>query len=174
MATVLLAWEFGGGYGHAARIVRLAEVLSAASHHVVVAARELPRVTEICECAEFTLLESPRVRSRNCVAVPRTFAHVLWNAGYGDEAKLHARSESWTKLLDSVNADLIVFDHAPTALLAARGRNVRRVVIGTGLRHISRRRRIGMGGPAAEWTGFRLCVTFHSPGAFGIIAGART
>jgi predicted O-methyltransferase YrrM len=132
MATVLLAWDFGGGYGHAARIVRLAKELRVAGHHVVIAARELPRVTELCDKAHFALLQAPRARSHNCVAVPRTFAHVLWNAGYGDAAVLQARSESWTKLLDSVNPDLIVFDHAPTALLAARGRNVRRVVIGTG------------------------------------------
>ena len=122
MATVLLAWELGGGYGHAARVVRLAMELRAAGQRAVMAVREPSRVAGMCGEGEFTLLESPLAPSHDYVANPRTFAHLLWNAGFGNAAELEARTDRWAELLDSVKADLVVFDHAPTALLAAGAR----------------------------------------------------
>jgi hypothetical protein len=41
-------------------------------------------------------------------------------------------AEAWRNLYDFVKPDLIVFDHSPTALLAARGCRASRAVIGTG------------------------------------------
>ena len=60
MPTVLLAWELGGGYGHAVRVVRLATELRATGHRVVAAVREPSRVAGLCNNGDFTLLESPR------------------------------------------------------------------------------------------------------------------
>jgi hypothetical protein len=40
--------------------------------------------------------------------------------------------EAWRQLYDFIQPDLIVFDHSPTALVAARGFPARRVVLGNG------------------------------------------
>jgi UDP:flavonoid glycosyltransferase YjiC (YdhE family) len=56
----------------------------------------------------------------------------LSSAGFEDATELQTLTKCWDAIFDSVKPDLIVFDHAPTALHAARGRNVKRVVIGNG------------------------------------------
>ena len=134
MATIFFAWELGGGLGHVTQIVSLANGLRPAGHRVVVALRELPRAAELLDNSGITLLQSPYKPppGQNSIATPRTFAHVLWNAGFGDPSELRVLTEAWGNLLDFVAPDLIVFDHAPTTLLAARGRRVKRVVLGNG------------------------------------------
>ena len=60
----------------------------------------------------------------------RTFADILYNVGFGDPAELAVLVDAWGTLIDFVAPDLIVFDHSPTALLAARGSKACRVVLG--------------------------------------------
>jgi len=134
MVSILLAWELGGGLGHVTQLVPLAKGLQSAGHQVFVALRELPCAAGLLDNLGIALLQSPYKPPTDNppIATPRNFAHVLWNAGFGDPAELQVLTEAWSDLLDSVNPDMIVFDHAPTALLAARGRKVKRVVIGNG------------------------------------------
>ncbi len=68
----------------------------------------------------------------NAINPPRTFAHVLHNCGFGDRDELLGLVSAWRDLFDRVKPDVIVFEHAPAALLAARGRDIRRVVLGNG------------------------------------------
>ena len=105
------------------QLVSLANGLRPAGHRIVVALRELSRAAGLLDNSGITVLQSPYKppASQNSIATPRTFAHVLWNAGFGDPSELQVLTEAWGNLLDSVKPDLIVFDHAPTALLAARG-----------------------------------------------------
>ncbi|NIL96492.1 MAG: hypothetical protein GTO62_04945, partial [Planctomycetales bacterium] len=69
---------------------------------------------------------------RNRIDPPRTFAHIMHNSGFGDFDELKAMTDAWRNLYDYVRPDLIVFNHSPTALLAARGSSVKRAIIGTG------------------------------------------
>ena len=52
--------------------------------------------------------------------------------GFGQLDELGALVESWRNLYDAMQPDVIVFDHSPTALLAARGVPARRVSLGAG------------------------------------------
>ncbi len=134
MATIFFAWELGGGLGHVSQLVSLINGLRPAGHRIVVALRELSHAARLFDNSGVKILQSPYKTpgSPPPIATPRTFADVLWNAGFGDASELHVLTEAWGNLLDSAKPDLIVFDHAPTALLAARGRQVKRVVIGNG------------------------------------------
>ena len=51
----------------------------------------------------------------------RNFAHLLYNNGFYDADSLKATVQAWRELYETVRPDLIVFDHSPTALLAACG-----------------------------------------------------
>ncbi len=62
--------------------------------------------------------------------VARTFAHVLFNIGFGDAALLETTVDAWANLFELVRPDLIIFDHSPSALVAARGCKARRVILG--------------------------------------------
>jgi len=134
MVTILFTWELGGSLGHVTQIAPLVKGLQSAGHHVTVALREPRRAAGLFDQSDTTLLQSPfkPPTANPPIATPRTFAHVLWNAGFGDPNELQVLTEAWEKLLNSVAPDMIVFDHAPTALLAARGRKVKRVVLGNG------------------------------------------
>ncbi|HZN65926.1 MAG TPA: hypothetical protein VFB66_11580 [Tepidisphaeraceae bacterium] len=57
---------------------------------------------------------------------------MLANLGFGDTFELFAVACAWRNLLRMVGPDLVVFDHSPTALLASRGLECRRALIGSG------------------------------------------
>src|SRR5439155_3039499 len=65
---------------------------------------------------------------------PRTtsFASILSDVGFGDDKALGVLACAWRNLYKLTNPDLIVFDHSPTALLAARGMAARKLVLGVG------------------------------------------
>jgi hypothetical protein len=61
------------------------------------------------------------------------FGQFLSNLGFGDDDALLGLASAWRNLMRSVGPDLMVCDHSPTALLAARALpDVPRAVIGSG------------------------------------------
>jgi len=134
MANVLLAWELGGGLGHLVNLLPLAKNLRERGHCVVAALRDLSRVNEVFQGHDVTCLQAP-IKTRiddNRFDPPRTFSHILYNTGFGDYDELCSLATAWKNLYDLVRPDLIVFDHSPMALLAARGSKAKRALIGTG------------------------------------------
>jgi hypothetical protein len=134
MSTILLTWELGGGLGHLANLAPLARRLAERGHRVVVALRDLSRAWQVFGEIDVFCLQSP-VKTRNDgerIEPPRTFAHILHNVGFGDFNELWSMTAAWRNLYDYVRPDAIIFDHSPTALLAARGYPARRILIGAG------------------------------------------
>jgi hypothetical protein len=134
MATVLFAWELGGGLGHLTTMAPIAWGLRQRGHRVVAALRDLSRARRVLGRSEIELYQAP-VRTRPTVDridPPRTFAHILYNSGFNDVEELLALAEAWGHLFRCIRPDLIVFDHSPTALLAAREVSVAKAILGTG------------------------------------------
>jgi UDP:flavonoid glycosyltransferase YjiC (YdhE family) len=134
MATVLLIWEQGGGLGHLMHLKPLAEALSRQGHRVLCAARDLSSARAVFGRSRISLLQAPvKIAAPvNLIRPTFTLAHILHNIGFGDAEELAAMVEAWRCLYELVQADLIIFNHSPTALLAARGLVVKRALIGTG------------------------------------------
>ncbi len=134
MARVLLTWELGGGLGHLASLLPLARGLRERGHRVFVALRDLSRAAKVFAGVDLSYLQAP-IKTRAAgprISPPRTFAHILHNIGFAEPKELWAMTEAWRNLYACVEPDLIVFDHSPTALLAARGWGAKRALIGTG------------------------------------------
>jgi UDP:flavonoid glycosyltransferase YjiC (YdhE family) len=134
MATILLTWELGGGMGHFVNLRALAGGLVAEGHRVFAALRDVTHPKTVLGTDEVTYLQapfrtSPPVKPFNPAP---TFAHILYNNGFNDDAALAGLCEAWRQLFDYVNPDLVVLDHSPTALVALRGHGSRRALIGTG------------------------------------------
>jgi UDP:flavonoid glycosyltransferase YjiC (YdhE family) len=134
MANVLLTWELGGGLGHLINLRPLAVHLSRAGHRVFVALKDLSRARSVFGDAELRYLQAPTQTRKVSEQIDpvRTFADLLHNVGFNDELSLRTSVEAWRHLYDYVKPDLVVFDHSPTALLAARGLQTRRALVGTG------------------------------------------
>ncbi len=134
MATILITWELGGGLGHAVPLLPVAGQLRAHGHRLFAAFRDLSRVESLFGGLGVTYLQAPVKTSRSGDRIDplRSFAHILYNSGYSDRAELKAMVAAWRNLFEFVKPDLILFDHSPTALVAARTYEVGRAVFGTG------------------------------------------
>jgi hypothetical protein len=133
MATILLAWELGGGLGHFMNLRPLAEGLSRRGHRVVAVLRDLSVARQFLVDPAADILQAPFKHARIRDIEPTcTFAQILHNCGFGDADELLTLAEAWRKLYDFLQPDLIIFDHSPTALLASAGYPARRALIGTG------------------------------------------
>jgi len=61
---------------------------------------------------------------------PLNYAEILMRYGYLDGPLLAGMLRAWRGLFDIVRPEVLIADHAPTALLAARGMRVGRIVTG--------------------------------------------
>ncbi|HXN15077.1 MAG TPA: nucleotide disphospho-sugar-binding domain-containing protein [Usitatibacter sp.] len=133
MARIAFAWELGGEYGHAMACAGLARSLNAQGHHIGLMFRELRQLAFLPETTAYELFQAPRSMREGAVpAMPASFAELLLGMGYADPADLCARLGAWRALLSHWRADLLIADFAPTALLAARLLDLKRVTFGNG------------------------------------------
>jgi hypothetical protein len=134
MATALLTWELGGGLGHLMTLLPVARALRERGHRVTAALCDLSCANKVFGGLNVRCLQAP-IKTRASgprFEPPRTFPHILWNSGFGNLDGLLVMTGAWGALYEFVRPELIVFDHSPTALLAARGFPARKVLIGTG------------------------------------------
>jgi UDP:flavonoid glycosyltransferase YjiC (YdhE family) len=122
MARILLTWELGAGLAHLMNFRSLARGLAARGHQVCLAVRELSQVHRVFEPGEFPVLQAPW-KSRRVPAVDPivTFADLLFNIGFAEPRELASLVDAWRHLFAMLCPDLILCDHSPTALVAARG-----------------------------------------------------
>ncbi len=133
MSTILFTWERGGGLGHLANILPPANRLAERGHRVVAALQDVTRASRLSPHPAIQFLPTPPTSApSHAIAQVRNFAHLLSNLGFCDEAPLKDSVSAWRNIYSEVQPDLIVFDHSPTALLAARGLAVKRALLGTG------------------------------------------
>jgi hypothetical protein len=116
------------------RIRPLAERLAARGDEVALMLRDLSRAATIFAGLQVRYLQAPfkHNRSADRIDSPSTLAHVLYNTGFANEAELRGLAGAWRSVYELFQPDLIVFDHSPTAMLAARGRRSKLAVIGNG------------------------------------------
>lgn len=63
---------------------------------------------------------------------PHTFAQLLHNVGYVNRELLTGLANGWKQLFNCYQPDLIAYDHSPTALLASRNLQCKKVITGNG------------------------------------------
>lgn len=133
MARVVYVWEMGGGYGHIARFVPVARELRLRGHEVIFVLKDLAHIEKLLNESAFSYLQAP-VRWPGLQRVPpaNSYAEILRNSGFAETSGLLARVKAWRTLFDHLAPDLLLFDHAPTALLAARDFAKPRALFGTG------------------------------------------
>lgn len=134
MAHFYLCWELGAGLGHAARLKSLALPLRARGHRVSLVLRDLVQPRRLLADSALALLQAPvwLHRTAGLPAVQTSLAEILLAVGYLDADALAGLCEGWRGLLRQGQADLVIADYAPTALLAARSLGIPGVAVGTG------------------------------------------
>lgn len=133
MARILIAWELGGGWGHASVYAPVVRELRRRGHAVLVAARDRPASERLCGPGVPHVQAPARaIGSPLFAPVTRGYSDILANAGFGGADELMALAEEWRRIMAATAPDVVVADHAPTALLVARGMRVPRIAFGTG------------------------------------------
>ena len=133
MSRILFIWELGSGYGHLETFPDLALSLRERGHQVVFAIRDLRAAEQTLGIHGFTCLQapiwvSPKLAGRSSPS----FSEIFRNHGYENSLEVLGHVKAWRELYRLVAPDLLLFNYSPTALLAADGLGLPRIVIGTG------------------------------------------
>ena len=133
MVRITIAWELGGNSGHLARCIPIAEALRGQGHHVDFVACDWRGSSELLNARGFSACQAPIARRAHCYArLPCNYAEILLGEGYDDPFGLSARVSDWSLLFAQQRADVVLADHAPTALLAAQVHGRAHLAIGNG------------------------------------------
>ncbi|UGQ48652.1 glycosyltransferase [Massilia endophytica] len=134
MAHIHLAWELGGGLGHAGRLKVLAQALQARGHEVSMGLRDLAHTHRLLADLDVPKLQAPVWLHRTAGMPPTqaSLAEILIPNGYLEAQPLAGLVQGWRGLLKATRADLVVGDYAPTAMLAARSLGLPGASVGIG------------------------------------------
>ena len=131
MARILLAWELGGDYGHLMRFDVLARALKRRGHEPVFVIRDLTFAEAVFRGEPYTVFQAPVwMRSITGLPPPIGFSETLMRFGFFHPETLTGLCRAWRALVEAVRPELLVFDYAPTGMLATRGLRFPRVLIG--------------------------------------------
>lgn len=129
----MFAWELGGDYGHLSRLLPVARELVNRGHSVVFAVRDLMGAEILLTPHGMRAFQAPLwLGSVTNLPESISYAEMLMRFGYLNAPALTGICRAWRNLVDVVAPDLLVLDHAPTALLATRGLGVPRMNFGDG------------------------------------------
>jgi rhamnosyltransferase subunit B len=135
LATVLLGWELGAGFGHVQRLLRLARALASHGYRPVLVLRNLVEPWPALREASLPILQAPlwqpHAVHRDKPFLAASYADILAVHGYTAVDDLAPMVEAWQGLIEAAQPALVICDHSPTLCLAAYG-TVPTVVVGTG------------------------------------------
>lgn len=131
MATIALIWELGSDYGHIGRFLPIAQALRERGHRPVMILRDISRADEMLGPYGLEYLQAPLWLPPVSGLPPAlNFTETLFLFGFLQPAGLLSIVRAWRKLFELLKPDMLVFDHAPTALLASRGLGLPRLITG--------------------------------------------
>lgn len=134
MARILIAWELGDSFGHLAPCLRLAEELQRRGHAVVLALKDVRLPVASSSLNGIAVLQAPSTQQRRSDdrRVQVNYADVLSHCGFSNASDVVARLSAWLGMFSLARPDVLVADHAPTALLAAHLAGIPHLAVGNG------------------------------------------
>lgn len=132
MASILYAWEFGANLGHIGTFLPIARELrthGATVHWVVTQPYQASR---LLPSAGFDWLQAPLMPEQRREGPPLNYADILLRFGYAEVTDLVGLVVAWRELLRLTDAKLVLADHAPTAIVAARTLGIPVMLFGSG------------------------------------------
>lgn len=133
MSRILFAWELGANYGHLSRQLPIAEQLRQQGHTIFFVSRDTAVAAQLLTPCRFPFTQAPfDATGRRLPQPPINYAEMLIAAGYADPAVLSGLVHSWLSLIQLFKPDVMVVDHAPTALFVAHLTGLPAIPIGTG------------------------------------------
>lgn len=132
MSRIAYAWEFGAGLGHIGAFLPMARALRERGHTVEWIVAQVSTTARLVAREDFSWLQAPVAQETPRGGPPLTYADILLRFGYGNPTDLLGLVEAWRRLFLMTDAELVMVDHGPTALLAARTLNLPAVLFSSG------------------------------------------
>jgi len=118
----------GTDYQHLLSLQSIARFYQGKGYDVWVAARDVSKLKRLFADVEINIVAAPFADSSAELGLdkqaPRSYADLLRRCGYHHSDALLGLVSAWRSLYSFIKPELILFDHAPTALLSARGPSV--------------------------------------------------
>lgn len=133
MSRIAFVWELGSSYGHISLLLPFARRLKQRGHEVVLVLRELHNVSNLSGDG-ITVLQAPiwLQSMHGLPEPPLNYSEMLLRYGYFGADGLAGLVSAWRSLFVLLGCDVIVADHSPTALLAARSMGLAATTLGSG------------------------------------------
>ena len=132
MSQVVYAWELGANLGHMGAFLPLARELRAHGHTVHWAVARPHEATRLLKGEGFAWMQAPGVPDQFPGRTPENYAAILLHYGYANPDVLYGLVVAWRELIRLSGAQVVLADHAPTAILAARTLGVPVMLYGNG------------------------------------------
>lgn len=120
MSKVFYAWELGANMGHIGAFLPLAHELKAHGHEVHWAVARTREAARLLHWEGIQWVQAPGVNDQRPGHAPENYAAILLHYGYADTQQLLGLVVAWRELMRLTKAEIVLADHAPTAILAAR------------------------------------------------------
>lgn len=133
-SRILYTWELGGDYGHIGNFLPVALKLRERGHEVLFAIKDLSNAETVLGRHGFRWFQAPvwLPSVQGLPKPPLSYTEILWRFGFLQKPGLTSMVKGWRELYATLKPDLLIADHAPTALLAAQGLSLKRALFGTG------------------------------------------
>jgi UDP:flavonoid glycosyltransferase YjiC (YdhE family) len=130
--SILYAWEFGAGLGHIGTFLPVARELRARGRTIHWAVVHPHQAVQLLPRDGFAWLQAPIFPEQRRDGPPLNYADILLRFGYHQAGDLLGLTIAWRELLRLTGAQIVLADHAPTAILAARTLDIPVMLFGSG------------------------------------------
>jgi hypothetical protein len=135
MANIALCWELGTGAGHLkplADYARCLKSLGRTNTNVSLITRSLDLVSSIAEFNDLKTLQAPFAHTQDMSINPVNYSGLMALCGYESARQLLPLLKKWIAIFQEGRYDVVIADHSPTALLAARVLDIPVIMTGSG------------------------------------------
>ena len=132
MMQIFYAWELGANLGHVGAFMPLAKALRARGHSVHCALTKPVDAMGLLLQDGFNWLQAPGLPDQRPGHDPENYSAILLHHGYAHANKLLALVVAWRELMRLSQCQVVLADHAPTAILAARTLGLPVMLFGNG------------------------------------------
>lgn len=131
MAVIVMNWELGADLGHVGRFMTIALHMRDRGHRPVMLLSDVTRAAPLLEPRGLEYMQAPVCVEQMEISSPdMNHADTLLRFGFSRPEILLRLGLQWRVAWAALKPDILMFDYAPTAMLAARGLNIPRVVMG--------------------------------------------
>lgn len=130
--SLFYAWEFGANLGHIGTFLPVARSLRERGHDLCWVVAQPSQAAKLLLADGFAWLQAPLAQEVKADGPPLNYAEIILRYGYSETDDLLGLVVAWRELMLLSGAELILADHAPTAILAARTLGIPVMLFGGG------------------------------------------